>query len=63
MDTNTYNCINIGTHHSQHELEATLQGASVQEHRPQPLLYFPASQLAAQVLFPCAAAQHDAAPP
>ena len=33
------------------------------EHCPQPLLHSPASQLVAQVHFPCAAAQHDAAPP
>jgi len=45
------------------ELEATLQGASVPGHRPQLLLHSPASQLVAQVLFPCAATQHDAAPP
>jgi len=52
-----------GTHHSPHGLEATVEGASVRDHRPQPLLHSPASQLVAQVLFPCAAAQHDAAPP
>jgi len=44
-------------------LEATLEGASVQGHRSQPLLHSPASQLVAQVLFPCAAVQHDAAAP
>jgi len=58
---NEHSC--AGTHHIQHELEATLEGASVLEHRPQPLLHSPASQLVVQVLFPCAAAQHDAAPP
>ena len=52
-----------GNHHSPHELGATLEGSSVREHRPQLLLQSPASQLAAQVLFPCATAQHDAAPP
>ena len=51
-----------GNHHSPHELGATLEGSSVREHRPQLLLHSPASQLAAQVLFTCAAAQHDAAP-
>jgi len=52
-----------GTHHSPHGLEAAVEGASVRDHRPQLLLYSPASQLVAQVLFPCATAQHEAAPP